>query len=74
MIANGRTIPNGVNAAKVARVVFKQENEPLKYWLETGDNPVAERLEKNASATPTNAHVGSTHSLASTDLFPLRII
>ena len=66
LIANGRTILNGVNAAKVARVVFKQENEPQKYWLETGDNPVAERLEKNVNATPTNAHVCSTTQTHST--------
>ena len=74
MIVNGLNSAYGVIAAKVAGEAFKVENAQLKYWLEMGDNPVAERLEKNASATPTNAHVGSTHSLASTDLFPLRVI
>ena len=59
MIVNGLNSAYGVIAAKVAGEAFKVENAQLKYWLEMGDNPVAERLEKSANATPTNAHVRS---------------
>ena len=63
MIVNGLNSAYGVNAVKVAGEAFKVENAQLKYWLEMGDNPVAERLEKSANATPTNAHVRSCSCL-----------
>ena len=66
MIVNGLNSAYGVNAVKVAGEAFKVENAQLKYWLEMGDNPVAERLEKNVNATPTNAHVCSTTQTHST--------
>ena len=63
MIVNGLNSAYGVNAVKVAGEAFKVENAQLKYWLEMGDNPVAERLEKSANVTPTNAHVRSCSCL-----------
>ena len=71
MIVNGLNSAYGVNAVKVAGEAFKVENAQLKYWLVMGDNPVAERLEKSANATPTNAHVRSLVKMISesTDLY-----
>ena len=63
MIANGLSTLSGLNVHKVAKVVYKVENEPSKFWLAMEVNHVVEILKNSEDAIVSNVHVGLKWSL-----------
>ena len=57
MIANGLSTLSGLNVHKVAKVVYKVENEPSKFWLAMEVNHVGETLKNSEDAIVSNVHV-----------------
>ena len=58
MIANGLSTLNGLNVPKVAKVVYKLENEPSKFWLVMEVNHVVVTQKNREDAIVSNVHVG----------------